>query len=88
MGTGTISLIRAGPGGEDRYAVAEVERLVNVVRDKDRSHPTLLDDPHQLILHCHAGESVERIERLVQEQNLRLVDECPRNGHPLRHAAR
>ena len=43
--------------------------------------------PQDLVLHPHPGELVQRPERLVQQQHLRVVDQRPGQGRPLGHAA-
>src|SRR5438128_1867861 len=47
-------------------------------------HPDL----QQLLLHQLAGLRVERCERLVHQQNLRIHDQRARKVHALLHAAR
>ncbi len=47
----------------------------------------LLPDLQQLRPHVFTGQRVQRTKRLVQQQQVRVVDQCPRDGHPLRHAA-
>ena len=49
--------------------------------------PVLLPDVEQQVLHFHAGEFVERAERLVHQQKLRLVDERTAQRDALLHAA-
>ena len=47
----------------------------------------LAPDIEQQILHFHAGELVERPERLVHQQQFRLVDQRAAERHALLHAA-
>src|SRR5262249_23625113 len=47
----------------------------------------LLPDAQQLEVHLLPRERIERTERLVHENELRIVDECARNGSALLHAA-
>jgi hypothetical protein len=49
--------------------------------------PTLLLDPLQLDLHLLAQLQVERAERLVEEEHLRVVDDRPRRARPAGAAA-
>ena len=44
-------------------------------------------DAQDLILHTHTGESIQCAERLVQQQDLRLVDQGANEGHTLCHTA-
>ena len=53
------------------------------MRDKDERDADLLLDFFQLALHVLAQLEVERAERLVEQQHLRLVDQCARNGDAL-----
>jgi hypothetical protein len=72
----------------DDHAVAQEDRLVDVVRDEeDRRLPVLADQQHEL-LHLLAGLRVERAERLVHQQHRRLVGERAGDRHALLHAAR
>ena len=64
-----------------------VMRLFLVVRDVDEGDADLGLDPLQLDLHLLAELQVERAQRLVEQQHLRLVDERPRQRHALRLAA-
>ena len=50
--------------------------------------PTAEPKLGQLLLQVAAGQRVERAERLVQEENLRLGRERAGDRHPLAHAAR
>ena len=68
---------------EDGDAVAHRQRLLLVVRDVDEGDPDLLLDPLQLALHLLPQLEIERAERLVEEQHLRVVDDRARERHPL-----
>src|SRR5438132_5861401 len=71
---------------EDREAVAHRERLLLVVRDVDERDADLADltlDALELDLHLLPQLQVERTERLVQQQDLRAVDERARERDPL-----
>ncbi len=56
----------------------------------DQQHGDALGGPYplQLVLQARAGESVERAERLVEQEDPRPVDQATGDGDPLRHAAR
>ena len=49
--------------------------------------PTLLLDPHQLFLHLAAQRQIERAQRLVQQQHLRLDGDGAGQRHALALAA-
>src|SRR5215471_2378608 len=69
-------------------SVAEEDRFVDAVRDEERGLLVLLPDAEQLVAHRLAGLRVERAERLVEEQDLRVDGERPRDADALPHAAR
>src|SRR6267378_3419208 len=81
------ALHRARSGGDDDDAVGERDRLLEVVCHEDhrcaRSRPEL----QELVLHERAGLHVERTERLVHQEETRLVDERLRECRALAHAA-
>src|SRR5215831_4996480 len=53
--------------------VAEPDRLPHVVRDEQHSEPALGADPVKLVVEQVAGHRVERAERLVHQQDLRVL---------------
>ena len=59
----------------DRDPVGHRQRLLLVVGDVDERDPDLLLDPLELDLQALAELQVERAERLVEEQDLRQVDD-------------
>ena len=59
-----------------------------VVRDHHAGHADLLDDVHQLDLRFLAQLLVQRAQRLVQQQQLRLLGQAARQRHALLLAAR
>jgi hypothetical protein len=65
--------------------VGEQDRLVDVVRDHEHRLVRRAHDPHELVLDRAPGERVERAERLVEEQHLRLDRERARDPHALLH---
>ena len=73
---------------EDGDPVAHRQCLFLVVRHVDERDPDLLLDPLQLDLHLLAELQVERSERLVQEEHLRLVHDRSRERHALALTAR
>ena len=72
---------------EHGEAVAHRQRLLLVVGDEDEGDPDLALDPLELELHLLAQLEVERAERLVEQQHLRLVDDRARQRDPLALAA-
>ena len=49
--------------------------------------PPRLPEAQHFILHAHAGEGIERAQRLIQQQDFGVIDQRARQRHPLRHAA-
>ena len=41
----------------------------------------------QQIHNLHAGTAVQRSRRLIRQQDIRIVDQCPGDGHPLHLAS-
>ena len=72
----------------DADAVAEHDGLGLVVRDIERGHAGLLDDAAQVVAQPQAQLGVEVGQRLVEQQQLRLVDEAARQRHALHLPAR
>ncbi len=58
------------------------------MRDHDHGLAARLPDAQQLAPHAVARQGVQRAERLVQEQQIGVLNQRPGNGHPLRHAPR
>ena len=75
------------PSLQDRDAVAEPDRLVDVVRDEDDRRLQALLQPLELALQAVAGDRVERPERLVHEHERRVGGERPRDADALALAA-
>ena len=71
----------------DRDAVAELQGLGEVVGDEDHRLAQVLLQRDHLILHVPADQRVERAERLVEQQDLRVVRERASQPDPLLHAA-
>src|SRR4051794_10246280 len=72
--------------GHYQDAITHINRFINVVRDEQHRSATILPQPQYFILHPHPGESIERAERFIEQQNLGMIDQCAckRNalGHP------
>src|SRR6478735_4638728 len=76
------------PCGEHHHAVGEEHGLVDVVRDEDDGFSRSLPEAHQLFLHLLARLRVERAERLVHQQHLRIEGEDASERGALLHPAR
>ena len=71
-----------------QHALGQVDGLVDVVGDHDDGLAGRLPQPQQLVLHGLARLRVERAERLVEQQDFRIVGERARDRDALLHAAR
>jgi hypothetical protein len=77
----------AWPIGNHDDPVAQGDRLVDGVRDENDGLPGLGDEALELTLHRLARHRVDRRERLVGQQDIRLGDQRPGDADPLLHAA-
>ncbi len=68
---------------EDDHPVGEHDRLVDVVGHQQDSRLVRLAELAQQHMHADAGQRVERTERLVGEQQLRIADQRARQRDPL-----
>ena len=57
------------------------------MRDEDDRHAALLPDPQQFDIERVAHQFVERSERLVHQEQFRIVNEAAAERHTLPHAA-
>jgi len=73
---------------EDDDPVRKVDRFFDVVRDEERSLTCLRPDLQELELHHFARLRVQRRERLVEKEHLRVGEERPGEVHALLHAPR
>ena len=73
---------------EHADAVAHRQRLVLVVRDEQERDAQTPLQRLQLALHLLAQLQVQRAQRLVEQQHLRLADQRARQRHPLALATR
>src|SRR5438874_2980678 len=76
------------PVVDDDDLVRDLHRLLLVVRDEDGRHVHFVVQPPQPGAQLAADPGVERPERLVEQQHLRLDRERTRQRHPLALAAR
>jgi hypothetical protein len=74
------------PRGHDQHAVAQEQRLRDAVRHEQHGFAVLHEDRLQFNGEPVAGERVERGERLVHQQQLRVVQQRAGDRHPLLHA--
>ena len=72
---------------EQRDAVAELHRLVDVVGHEDDRLADHALEPEQLVLEAVAGDRVDGAEGLVHEQDVRIGAERPGDAHALALAA-
>ena len=72
---------------EERDAIAQAIGLVEVVRAEEDG-ASLAAKRDDELAHRLRGVGIEAGRRLVEEQDARLVQRRPRNGHLLLHAAR
>jgi hypothetical protein len=73
---------------EDSHAIAHRQGLLLVVRDIDERDGHLALDPLELELHLMTELEVECAERLVEQQDRRLVDDRASERDTLSLAAR
>ncbi len=76
------------PVVHDHDLLGDLHRLLLVVGDEDRRHVDLLVQPAQPFAQLAAHLRVERAERLVEQQHLRLDRQRARQRHALQLAAR
>jgi hypothetical protein len=76
------------PITHDGNAVANAHRLVKVVGDEDGGLLELLRQLDELVLQLAADQRVERAERLVHQQHVRVGCQRAGKAHTLLHAAR
>lgn len=74
-------------GRHDADAAAEQQRFLDVVGDKNDGFVGFLPNPLKLLLHGAARHRVERAERLIHEQDGRIVRQHAGQLNALLHAA-
>src|SRR5437588_541289 len=84
---GARARLHDAPAFEDGDLVAELQGLVEIVTDEEDGLPDPLLQRQQLVLELAADERVERRERLVHEQDVRIGRDRPREPDALLHAA-
>ena len=73
---------------DDAHAVGERGCVLEIVRDEDDREAQLAKEVVELAAHGRPGMGVERRERLVEEQHVRVAGERPRERDALTLAAR
>src|SRR5947199_238706 len=76
------------PRGHDGHPGRQEERLVQAVRDEDHGLARAPPDVEQPLAHQEARLLVERAERLVHQEDLRVERERAPDRHALLHPAR
>src|SRR3989442_418956 len=76
------------PGREDAHLISQGDGLLQVVGDEDHGGREGGPQLEQFVFHQDARLHVESAERLVHQQDLRLIDKGLGQRHPLAHAAR
>ncbi len=77
-----------GVGLERHHAVAEIDRLLEIVGDEQHGLTLDLAKSRDLVLQRLTRHRIERAERLVHQQQPRALRQCARDLHALLHAAR
>ena len=83
-----IALLDERAVAQDGDAVAQPERLVEVVGDEHDGLVQLLLQPQQDLLHVGADQRIERGERLVHQQDFRVGGQRAGQADPLLHPPR
>src|ERR1019366_6210182 len=76
------------PLAEDHHAVAQVQRLVDFMRDQHHCKLRALPDTQHQLLQMHAREGVQRAEGFVQQQHRGFGCQGTRQSRSLHHSAR
>lgn len=79
---------RARSRRERDDAIGEQQRFIHVVGHHHYGLALVSPERFDLILQARAGEGVERAQRLIEQQDLRLHGQGARHGNSLSHAAR
>src|SRR4051794_40342881 len=76
------------PWRDHANLVRQLDRLLDAVGDEHHCRPPLEPQCLQVDADALARHGVELAQRLVEQQRVRLVDQCLAEGCPLLHAAR
>ena len=67
------------------HPIPQKDRFRDRVRHKQDGLLIFVLDPLQVQVHLVAGQRIQRAERFIHEQQVRVVDQRPTNGDPLAH---
>ena len=76
------------PRLHDRDSVAEEQGFDHVVGDEDSGHAELPAELLKRLLEPIAGQGIQGAEGLIEQEDLRLRGQCPRDPHSLALATR
>ena len=71
-----VSHDAAGVRVHNQNAGAHVDSLVNVMGDHESQLLGLSPDVENLVLHVHTGESIQCAQRLVQQEDPSISNDC------------
>ncbi len=77
----------SGVSTEEKNARANAQRFRNGVCHEQKGELGVRAELQEIVLHFPASQGVQRSERLVHQQDLRLHGHCSSNGNALLHAA-
>src|SRR5438552_15001143 len=75
----------ARPLAEEDDTVREIDGLIEVVRHEHECRTVPHPCGYKVVLQLHPREGIERAERLIEEQDLRLGHQCAGESSALRH---
>src|SRR5688572_1434016 len=76
------------PGLDEGHLVAELLRLPHVMRGEDDGHPALASQGGHVRANADGDVRIEAERRLVEKEQVRVVDERLRQRHPLLQSRR
>jgi hypothetical protein len=85
---GRVVLHEPAARAENRDAVAHLDRLVDVVRNKHDRLPHLALQTQELVLEPSAHDRIDGAERFVHQHQRRVRGKCPREADTLTLSAR
>ena len=69
------------------HPIAEVDRLIQIMRHKQRRGAAVFDEAADFVLQRLAGERIQRAKGLVHQENTRLLRQAAGDLYPLLHPA-
>ena len=63
--------------------VRHIDGFFLIMRDINKGNPQLFLQMLQFYLHRTPKLQIQRSQRLIQKQNFRIIDQCPRNRNSL-----